>query len=154
MKRLNKLIFFNQGAIPATRIADIIQHHGSDISIGAYSIFLGQVRADLAGNDQVSAISYTAYEDMALEKMEAIGDAIFEKYAITGMEVIHSLGEVATGEICLCVVLTAAHRKAAMDACSETVELIKSELPIWGKEHLTKEGHQWKINTTNGKHHT
>jgi molybdopterin synthase catalytic subunit len=33
-----------------------------------------------------------------------------------------------------------------MDACEETVERLKAELPVWGKEIFDDQGHQWKIN--------
>jgi hypothetical protein len=46
------------------------------------------------------------------------------------------LGEVEVGELCLFVFTSSKHRKAAMDACDELVERIKTELPVWGKEIL------------------
>ena len=36
--------------------------------------------------------------------------------------------------------------QSAIDACTETVEKIKSLLPIWGKEIFDDESHQWKVN--------
>jgi molybdopterin synthase catalytic subunit len=62
------------------------------------------------------------------------------------MHVHHSLGIVAAGEICLFVFTSSAHRKAAIDACSETVERLKAELPVWGKEIIEGDIHQWKVN--------
>ena len=62
------------------------------------------------------------------------------------MHVYHSLGKVAAGEICLFVFTSSAHRKAAIDACNETVERIKAELPVWGKEIFLDESIQWKTN--------
>lgn len=137
---------FRQGPIPATFIAESIQKHSSMKNIGGHSIFLGQVRADQTENGIVKAIDYTAYEDMALEKMHLIREDIFAKYPLTCMHVHHSLGEVAAGEICLFVFTSSAHRKAAMDACEETVERLKAELPVWGREIMEDDSHQWKIN--------
>lgn len=137
---------FRQGPIPATFIAESIQKHSSMINIGGHSIFLGQVRADQTENGMVKAIDYTAYEDMALEKMHLIREDIFAKYPLTCMHVHHSLGEVAAGEICLFVFTSSAHRKAAMDACEETVERLKAELPVWGREIMEDDSHQWKVN--------
>ena len=144
-ERKPKNIFTN-GAIPASFIAESIQKHSTQTSIGSHSIFLGQVRADESDKGKVSAIEYTAFEEMALEEMHIIREDIFSKYPITCMHVYHSLGKVAAGEICLFVFTSSAHRKAAMDACEETVERIKAELPIWGKEIMEDESHQWKIN--------
>ena len=138
---------FVQGAIQATFIAESIQKHSTKTSIGGHSIFLGQVRADVIEGKKVSAIEYTAYEQMALEKMHEIRESVFEKYPLTCMHVYHSLGTVAVGEICLFVFTSSAHRKAAIDSCEETVERLKAELPVWGKEILEDETHHWKVNT-------
>ena len=136
---------FVQGAIQSSFIGESIQKHSTKTSIGAHSIFLGQVRDDLIQDKKVTAIEYTAYEEMALEKMHEIREAIFAKYPLTCMHVYHSLGKVKAGEICLFVFTSSAHRKAAIEACNETVEQIKAELPVWGKE-LFEDGYQWKEN--------
>lgn len=138
-------IFVN-GPIPAQKIADDIQKHSSKTSIGAHSIFLGQVRADEINDDKVAAIEYTAYEEMVMEKMGEIREAFFAKYSLTCMHIYHSLGRVAVGEICLFVFTSSAHRRDSIDACNEMVETIKKELPIWGKEICTDESSVWKQN--------
>ena len=137
---------FSQGPIPATFIAESIQKHSSQTAIGGHSIFLGQVRADETEQGKVKAIDYTAFEEMALEKMHQIREEIFAKYPITCMHVHHSLGQVQAGEICLFVFSSSAHRKAAIDSCNDIVERIKAELPIWGKEIMENDSHQWKVN--------
>jgi molybdopterin synthase catalytic subunit len=143
--RKTKNIFY-QGAIPASFIAESIQKHKTQTAIGGHSIFLGQIRADEKDGKKIAAIEYTAYEQMALEKMHKIREDIFEKYPLTCMHVHHSLGKIAAGEICFFVFTSSAHRKAAIDACEETVERIKTELPVWGKEFFEDETYQWKEN--------
>jgi molybdopterin synthase catalytic subunit len=138
---------FSQGAIDASFIAESIQKHSSKTGIGAHSIFLGQVRSDVINNKKVAAIEYTAYEEMALEKMLEIRENIFEKYDLICMHVHHSLGRVEAGGISLFVFTSSVHRKAAIGACNETVERIKSELPVWGKELFEDETYQWKANS-------
>jgi molybdopterin synthase catalytic subunit len=137
---------FVQGAIASSFIGESIGKHQTKTTIGGHSIFLGQVRADDIDGKTVAAIEYTAYEDMALQKMDEIREAIFEKYALTCMHVYHSLGMVHAGEICLFVFTSSKHRKIAIQACEETVEKIKAELPVWGKEIFENETHQWKQN--------
>jgi molybdopterin synthase catalytic subunit len=137
---------FVKGQITPDFIAASIAKHQSKTDIGAHSIFLGQVRADEIGGNRVRAIEYTTYEDMALAKMQEIRESVFAKYSLTCMHVYHSLGAVKAGEVCLFVFTSSKHRKSATEACSETVELIKAELPVWGKEIFDEETHQWKIN--------
>ncbi|MEO5594324.1 MAG: molybdenum cofactor biosynthesis protein MoaE [Chitinophagaceae bacterium] len=140
-----KNIFIN-GPVAASFIGESIQKHNTMKDIGGHSIFLGQVRADIIENKKVMGIEYTAYEEMANEKMHVIREAIFEKYKLTCMHVYHSLGKIAAGEICLFVFTSSPHRKAAIDACEEAVERLKTELPVWGKEIMEDETYQWKIN--------
>lgn len=137
---------FTQGAIAPTFIADSIAKHNSKTNIGGHSIFLGQVRADVIDEKKVAAIEYTTYEELALEKMHTIREEIFAKYELTCMHIHHSLGTVVAGEICLFVFTSSAHRRAAIDACNEVVERIKTELPVWGKELFEDASHQWKVN--------
>jgi molybdopterin synthase catalytic subunit len=137
---------FVQGAIAAAFIGDSIQKHQTKTNIGAHSIFLGQVRADTIDDKKVTAIEYTTYEELALQKMEELREEIFSKYQLTCMHIYHSLGTVAAGEICLFVFTSSAHRKIAIDACEEMVEKIKNELPVWGKEIFDNDTHQWKQN--------
>ena len=146
MTRKPKKIFV-QGPISSDKIAQSIQNHSTKTNIGAHSIFLGQVRADEKEGSLVSAIEYTAYEEMALQKAFEIREAVFEKYELSCMHIYHSLGEVKTGEICLFVFTSSKHRKMAIDACEELVERIKNELPVWGKELLENQGEKWKVNT-------
>ena len=145
MERKPKNIFVH-GPIAASFIGESIAKHSTNTAIGGHAIFLGQVRADIINEKKVAEIEYAAYEEMALEKMHEIREAIFIKYPLTCMHVYHSLGKIVAGEICLFVFTSSAHRKAAIDACNETVERIKAELPVWGKEIFLDESTQWKIN--------
>lgn len=147
MKESKPKNIFVQGPIAAAFIGESIQSHSSKKNIGGHSIFLGQVRADPVEGKTVAAIEYTSYEELALEKMHEIREDIFSKYSLTCMHVYHSLGKVDAGEICLFVFTSSAHRKAAIDACTECVERIKAELPVWGKELFSDETFQWKVNT-------
>ena len=144
---------FVQGAIHPTFIAESIAKHSTKTGIGANSIFLGQVRSDVIDGKTVAVIEYTTYEEMALEKMQEMREAIFEKYTLTCMHIYHSLGSVAAGEISLFVFTSALHRKNAIGACAELVERIKAELPVWGKEIFSAvageedENYHWKKNS-------
>ncbi len=137
---------FVDGPISPNKIATSIAHHQVKTNIGAHDIFLGQVRADDIEGKTVSAIEYSAYEDMANKVFHEIREATFSKYDITCMHIYHSKGLVKAGELCLFVFTSSAHRKTAMDACRYVVEEIKAKVPIFGKEIFTDESHQWKVN--------
>jgi molybdopterin synthase catalytic subunit len=137
---------FVDGAIAPAFVGERIAEHREKTSIGAHSIFLGQVREDEVDGKRVAAIEYTSYEEMALEKMHEIREAAFNKYSLTCMHVYHSLGKVDAGGISLFVFTSAPHRRSAIEACEEVVERIKSELPVWGREIFTNQDYQWKEN--------
>lgn len=137
---------FVQGPISPAFIAEKIAAHADKTNIGGHSIFLGQVRTDDKEGKTVLSIDYTTYEEMALEKMHLIRQEIFDKYPLTCLHIYHSLGQVKAGEISLFVFTSSVHRKPAIDACTEIVERIKAELPVWGKEILTDETYVWKEN--------
>ncbi len=143
-KKIKKV--FVEGAVSPAFVSDSIAKHSTKKEIGAHSIFLGQVRNDRMNDREVMAIEYSAYQEMAEEKFHEIREAMFEKYSLTCLHVFHSLGRVNAGEICLFVFTSSVHRKDAMDACSEIVEKVKKEVPVWGKEIFTNEEHQWKKN--------
>ena len=65
MKDRKRKNVFKIGAISSEFIGDSIAKHQTKTSIGAHNIFLGQVRADQVNQKTVSAIEYTAHEDMA-----------------------------------------------------------------------------------------
>jgi molybdopterin synthase catalytic subunit len=145
-ERKPKNIFVN-GPIAAAFVADGIAKHNTMTNIGAHSIFLGQVREDVIEGKKVVAIEYSCYEEMALEKMHVIREAVFQKYELTCMHIYHSLGKVHAGEISLFVFTSAKHRRPAIDACNEVVERLKKELPVWGKEIFADETYTWKQNS-------
>ena len=115
---------FIEGAISPEKIAISIAHHQHKTNIGGHSIFLGQVRADEIDQKVVKVIEFTTYRELAEQKIAAIREDIFAKYALTSSK----------------------HRKPAQQACDELVERIKAEVPIWGKEIFEDETHQWKEN--------
>ncbi len=137
---------FVEGPISPQFIADSIAKHSTQTNIGAHQIFLGQIRADVVKDKKVVAIDFSCYREMADAAYYDLREAIFGKYALTCMHVYHSLGTIAVGEINLFVFVSAVHRKDAIAACAELVELIKTDLPIWGKEVFEDESYGWKVN--------
>lgn len=138
---------FVQGPIPASRVAEMITAHQHKTNIGAHDIFLGQVRADVIDGRTVEAIEYSAYEEMAEAAFHEIRESAFEKFDLTCCHIVHSLGRVAAGELCLVVFTSSPHRQAAFESCRYMVEAIKTRVPIFGKELLSDHSHQWKTNT-------
>lgn len=138
---------FIQGPISAEFIGNSIAKHQTKTTIGAHNIFLGQVRADIIEDKTVTAIDYTAYEEMAEQSFHEIREAAFAKFDLTCMHIYHSLGRVHAGEICLFVFVSAPRRKTTYLALEFLVEEIKEKAPVFGKEIMDDESYTWKKNT-------
>lgn len=137
---------FIEGAISPSKIAESITAHQSKTGIGAHDIFLGQVRADVIDGRTATAIEFTAQKDMANAVCHDIREAVFEKFDLSCMHIYHSIGTVNTGELCLFVFVSGAHRKVVFEALPYLVDAIKAKLPIFGKELFEDATHQWKVN--------
>lgn len=143
---MSKKTVFIQGAISSEFIGNSIAKHQSKTTIGAHNIFLGQVRADTIEGNSVVAIEYSAYEEMANEKLDEIRERAFAQFDLICMHIYHSLGVVKTGEICLFVFVSATRRKQVYEATEAIVNWIKTEVPIFGKELFENETFTWKKN--------
>ena len=137
---------FKDGPILPEFISDSIAKHSTKHDIGAHSIFLGQVRNDVINDQEVQAIEYTAYPDMAEDVLYQIREDAFVQFNLTCLHIYHSLGVVKVGEVSLFVFTSSKHRKDAIEACSYLVERIKKEVPIWGKEIFQNQDYKWKSN--------
>ncbi|HSM63175.1 MAG TPA: molybdenum cofactor biosynthesis protein MoaE [Gillisia sp.] len=146
MKKKKKNIFI-EGAISPEFIAESIAKHQTKMDIGAHNIFLGQVRTDEIEGKKVSAIEYTSYKAMAEEKLSEIRERAFEKYDLTCMHIYHSLGNIKAGEICFFVFVSSKRRKQVYAATEDIVNMVKADVPIFGKEVFEDQDYQWKVNT-------
>ena len=109
---------------------------------GAVALFLGTTRDHHDGRSVVR-LAYEAYEPMALAAMEVIERAAAERFAIAACRIVHRLGEVPPPEASVAVVVTAAHRAPAFEACRWAMDELKRNVPIWKKERFADGGEGW-----------
>ncbi len=134
-----------KGAITNELIADMISKIGGKPDSGGHSIFIGQVRSDVINGKRVRAIEYSAYEDMVKVEADKINESVLSQFSdAKTIDIIHSTGVVNAGEISLFVIVSAGHRKDAIMACSQVVELIKQRFPVWKKELFEDNSYEWK----------
>jgi molybdopterin synthase catalytic subunit len=137
--------YLTAGPVSQKLISQLIKKMGSKTNSGGHSIFFGQVRADEIDGKKVKAIEYSAYEELVNAEAEMIKRTILSEFSdVKSIDIIHSTGVVKAGEISLLVFVSAGHRHQAMQACSETVELIKDNLPVWKKEIFEDDSFKWK----------
>ena len=108
---------------------------------GAVVVFDGIVRNNTRGR-ATRFLEYEAYEDMALAQMQQLATLALEKFAVRDVALIHRLGHLEIGETSVLIVVAAAHRAAAFEACRWLIDTLKREVPIWKKE-IFADGAVW-----------
>ena len=88
----------------------------------------------------MAGLAYEAYEPMALAALAAIERQAAERFPIAACHVVHRLGEVPISEASVAVVVSAAHRGPAFDACRWAMDELKRTVPIWKKERYAGGG--------------
>ncbi len=65
-----------------------------------------------------------------------------ERHGLCAVAVHHRLGRVEVGEASVVIAVSAPHRSAALDACREAIETLKTTIPLWKKE-VYAGGEEW-----------
>lgn len=109
-------------------------------SDGALVTFRGIVR-DHDRGQPVTALDYRAHPDAAAFLQRCCETVARE----SGVRVAaaHRTGSLVVGDIALIASAAAAHRAEAFAACERVVELIKSEVPIWKRQHFAGGTTEW-----------
>lgn len=108
---------------------------------GGVVSFLGTVRHFSRGKDVVK-LDFTAYQEMAEKELDRLEQDAMQKFDILDCLVIHRTGEIAINGNIVLIVVAAAHRGPAFDACQWMIDELKKRVPIWKKE-FTSDGTHW-----------
>jgi molybdopterin synthase catalytic subunit len=122
---------------PAEAVASV-----ADPAAGGACVFLGTVR-DHSEAGSVTGLTYEAWEEMALARLEELGEELFDTWPLRRVSLWHRIDELAVGETSVIVACSAAHRAEAFEACRRGIERLKDDVPIWKKEHLVAGESHW-----------
>ncbi len=109
--------------------------------IGAVVSFTGRAR-DFSGGKNVVKLEFEHYSGMAENELDHLEKDILKKFDIDGIRIIHRIGEIKPGENIVLIVVTAAHRDGAFEACRYAIDELKKKVPIWKKEY-DEDGSHW-----------
>ena len=112
-----------------------------DPQAGAVASFVGTVRNRSRDRDVVH-LEYEAFEEMAEPLLARLGDELTERHGLCAVAIHHRLGRVEIGEASVVIAVSAPHRAAALDACREAIETLKTTIPLWKKE-VYSGGEEW-----------
>lgn len=121
----------------------------SDDANGATSLFVGTVRSTNHGRD-VTAIEYSAYEQMAEKEILAILNEAADRFGVANIVAEHRLGELKIGEASVVIAVAHANRAPALDALRYAIEELKKRAPIWKLEHYVDGDRTW-VNAGDGQ---
>lgn len=109
---------------------------------GAVVLFLGTVREITEGRNTES-LEYEAYAEMAERKLVQLEQAARQRWDLAGCAIVHRLGRLPVGEVCLAIAVSSAHRRAAFRAGRWLIDRIKQVVPIWKKENYADGSGAW-----------
>jgi molybdopterin synthase catalytic subunit len=132
-----------KGEVEIGEILDSLSKHPAYHEAGAIASFIGVVREDpVKGSEaKVTHLEYEAYSEVALKRMGEIRDSIKKRDGVIEVSIHHIIDRLDVGEPSLFVAVLGRHRQDVFPALSEAVELVKKDVPIWKKEHTTKESY-------------
>jgi molybdopterin synthase catalytic subunit len=120
---------------------------------GAVVLFSGVVRDHDDGRG-VARLSYTAHPS-AEATLRSVVDATVREVLAAGSAaagaperplrvwIAHRVGELAVGDAAFVCAVSAAHRGEAFRLCSELVDRVKAEVPIWKEQFFDDGGSEW-----------
>lgn len=100
---------------------------------GANASFSGTVRSPNQG-EVVRHIDYEGYEAMMYTQMKEVAKTVRSRYRLGRLVLAHRLGRLQAGETSIFIAVSSAHRKEALTACQEALDLCKERLPVWKLE--------------------
>ena len=109
--------------------------------IGGIGIFLGVVRSSDEGRD-VQSLDYSDHPSAAATLAQC-AERVAAQHDVIGVAVEHRVGHLEVGDLAVVVVAGAAHRHAALSACTQLIDDIKASVPIWKEQHFSSGASAW-----------
>jgi molybdopterin synthase catalytic subunit len=109
---------------------------------GAVATFTGLVR-DLDHGRRVIELEYVAHDSANRVLHEVARDVAAKHGDLIALAVVHRIGTLRIGDVAVVVAASAAHRAAALEACAEAVERVKTLLPVWKRQVFDDGTDEW-----------
>jgi molybdopterin synthase catalytic subunit/molybdopterin converting factor small subunit len=119
---------------------DAVRRLVADPSTGGTVVFVGTTR-------DVPSLEYEAYVDMAREQIALLAAAAVADHDLAAVAVAHRTGTVGLGEPSIVVAASAAHRSEAFAGARQLLDAVKSQAPIWKREHPEDGPPEWVAGT-------
>lgn len=112
---------------------------------GAVVLFSGTVRDHAEGRAGVAHLTYEAYEEQVVPRLDAIAGEIRRRWPDVGrIALLHRIGRLELGTSSVVVSVSAPHRGEAFEAARFGIDTLKATVPIWKQETWT-DGQDWAL---------
>jgi molybdopterin synthase catalytic subunit len=113
---------------------------------GGVVLFSGTVRDHAEGRSGVTSLTYEAYEEHVVGRLERIAEELRRRWPGVGRVVLwHRTGELALTESSVVVAVSAPHRPEAFEAARFGIDTLKATAPIWKKETWGADDAGWAV---------
>ena len=134
-----------------------IQNEDFDVSVetkilhqtntGAIVNFVGIVRGyDEKNNQIIDSMTLEYYPGMTESEIEKIIIESYRKWELTGVSVIHRIGDFKPSDQIVFVGVSSKHRQNAFDGCNFIMDWLKTKAPFWKIEESNNKKNWVKSN--------
>ena len=111
---------------------------------GGIATFVGTVRDhDPGARGEVTLLEYSSHPDAERILGGIAASCLAETEAECAIAVTHRIGKLGVGDLAVVVAVSSAHRAPAFEVCRALIERIKTDLPIWKRQHLADGPSEW-----------
>lgn len=109
---------------------------------GGTVVFVGTVRNHADEWGAVERLEYSAYREMAESVLQQVAEECAERWPLSGVAILHGLGDLSVGDHTVVVACSSAHRAEAFEAARYAIDEVKLRCPVWKKEG-GPDNHRW-----------
>ncbi len=128
-----------KGELSLSELLKSIKERADFHRAGAIATFVGVVRGETLGGENVEGLELQSYEEQANKVLGRICEDLRKRDGVVDVQIHHFVGEFSVGEDLVYVVVAGAHRENVFGVLQEAVERYKSEAPVFKKEHIVGE---------------
>ena len=122
--------------------ANLLKLFESEIEgAGGIVTFTGLVRPD-SRSGSVRSLLLQAYSPMTERGIAANIEEAKRRWPLTGLNIVHRIGEMQPGETIVFVATASTHRRAAFESADFLMDYLKTEAIFWKRE-TTDTGEVW-----------
>jgi len=108
---------------------------------GGVALFVGVVR-DHDNGHAVLSLEYQAHP-LAGSTMVEVAERVAAALPVTGLAVLHRIGQLEVGDLAVVVAASCPHRAEAFEAARMLIDEVKAKVPIWKRQVFSDGSVSW-----------